>query len=259
MSQEQHDDHYYHTSLLVTGKKKKSVPISELDEDAIPITGYDGYSISPKGIVYKGNQIIKPTAGKGKALRIRLRLPNAITRAYRNLGLATLVAEHFVPNPRKHSNIIFKDRDNRNCCSENIAWVDGETFMYYAGRLQNPGRPKIVLEREDARRRCSDPMLCSYYGSLDEAWLELRWKAADKNLQHVHNWKHFRSECYMYFMDRARRFSLLAKPEGLLVFYMKGLKAKLRKEISSDMPVKYLLRTDESMRDMGRYNQRADW
>ena len=171
-------------------------------------------------------------------------------RKYSWPGLATLIASHFIPNPKNHQYIIFKDRNNQNCVRENIAWVDGETFAWYSGITKNcKGRGKIVLEREHAIKLCSDVYLKEYYKTLDESWLHHCWQEIEKRVTHFY-WNVYRSELYLYFIDRAKRFSITKDPLGLLLGYIKGLKAKLRKEISPDIPYALLVKTDESLREI---------
>lgn len=223
----------------------------QLHPGSVPVTGYPGYFISPDGTVYKGNRIIKPNLKKGKSPKVRLRKES---RQY-TLGLATLLANHFIPNPRRHRYIIFKDRNNNNCTIENIAWVDAQTFIYYCGILA--GRSKVVLQREEAAKVCTCPLLKRYYKTLDTYWLDECWKEIQKRI-HVRDWPQLAAECYLYFIDRVKRFSLLRDPVGLLLFYMKGLRVKLKKEISPNIPVKLLLSTDESLRNRSCNNNYYD-
>jgi len=127
-----------------------------------------------------------------------------------------LLAEHFISNPKNHRHIIFKDRNNHNCIVENIAWVDRQTFMYYAGLTKfQTGRKKVVVDRNEAIRICSDVYLKQYYKTLDEYWLVKGWKQVEAKVK-VADWEHLKSESYMYFIDRAKRFSILKNPVGLI-------------------------------------------
>ncbi len=251
------DYHYfYHASADILGpprpKRKAAEPVW-LDPERIPVEGFEGYFISPNGIVYKRNRIIKPKIKKGKSLKVSLVIPGSVPIVRKHLGLAKLIAQHFISNPKRHEYIIFKDRNNQNCCKENIAWVDGETFIYYCGIYHKPGNGKIVLERKDAIAKCTDPLLRSYYQTLDEYWLLKCWERVEGRLQHVYQWEHMQSDCYLYFLDRAKRFSMLYDPTGMLFFHLKGLKAKLGKEISTDIPYRLLMQTDESLRNIDQY------
>lgn len=165
---------------------------------------------------------------------------------YRYLGLAKLVAGHFIPNPKKFEHVIFKDRNNHNCHADNIAWVDGETFIYYSGIIG--GAQKIVLTREEALKECTDVYLRGYYETLDESWLDDCWIEIERRLKDVYAWDACRSECYLYFLDRAHRYSIVKDPAGMLFLYMKSVKAKIRQEISHDMPNSVVWKNDESLR-----------
>lgn len=178
---------------------------------------------------------------KGKSIKVRIWQHNK----YLFFGLAKLVAEHFIPNPNHYTKVIFKDRDNHNCHADNIAWVDGETFIYYSGIYI--GGKKKVLTREEAIRQCTNIYLRRYYVTLDESWLHECWHELEKKIT-LFNWHNYRSECYMYFIDRARCCSLLGDPLGLILLYVKGVRANFYREISADMPVSLVLKTDECLR-----------
>lgn len=213
-----------------------------IDPARVPLNGFPGYYITPAGVCYKGDKIMKPVVKKGKSLKVRIRQGGCD----QSFGLAKLVAEHFVPKPGKGCRyIVFKDRNCRNCRSDNIAWVDGETFTYYCGI--HIGSKKQVLPREQAIQQCKDMYLRNYYQTLDESWLHECWNALEKKIT-LSDWKNYRSECYLYFFDRAKRFSILGNPLGLMLQYMKGVRAKLDKEISPYMPLDAVLKTDESLR-----------
>ncbi|MFT3703020.1 MAG: HNH endonuclease [Agriterribacter sp.] len=239
-------------------KKTKTVWI---DPERIPVQGFVGYYITPSGTVYKGNRLLKPNIRKGKALIIRLKPTEAGSGEYKCLGLATLVAIHFLPNPRSHVHIIFKDRDHHHCHVDNIAWVDSQTFAYYSGLFKfHTGRRKIVLEREKAIELCTDECLKYYYKTLDEEWLETAWIKIEASLTNLSDWSHHRSECYMYFIDRARRFSIIKSSLGLTISHLKTLRIKQKQEISPDIPFGILLQTDESMRTKsGENGYRSKW
>ncbi|MFT3704781.1 MAG: HNH endonuclease [Agriterribacter sp.] len=232
-----------------------------IDPERIPMQGFEGYFITPSGAVYKWNRLLKPNKRKGKALIIRLKPTETGSGEYKCLGLATLVAIHFLPNPRRHVHIIFKDRDHHNCHVDNIAWVDAQTFAYYSGLFKfHTGRKKIVLEREKAIELCMDEYLRYYYKTLDEEWLETAWRKIDTSLSNLSDWSQYRSECYMYFIDRARRFSIIKSSLGLTISHLKTLRIKQKQEISPDIPFGILLQTDESMRiKSGENGYRSKW
>ncbi len=79
--------------------------------------GYFNCFVTPEGEVYN-NDILKVPIIKGaKAPKVRLQ-ENGIAKEY---GMATLVAQLFVPNPHKHTKVICKDGNNRNCHFNNLA------------------------------------------------------------------------------------------------------------------------------------------
>lgn len=233
-------NHHAESDNLLGPLKPRREP-DWIDPARVPITGFQGYYITPSGIMYKGNRIVKPVIKKNKSIKVRIWQQGR----YKFFGLAKLIAENFIPNPHKRRYIIFKDRNNHNCHVNNIMWVDGETFIYYCGI--HIGGKKIVLPREEAIRRCTDIYLRNYYETLDESWLHDCWAQVEKRIK-LPDWNACRSECYMYFIDRARRFSLLKDPAGLMLAYIKGVRAKIKKEISPYMPVSTVIKTDECLR-----------
>lgn len=214
-----------------------------IDPARVPLNVFAGYYITANGVVYRGNRIIKPVAKKKQSLKIRIR-QGGCDRCF---GLARLVADHFIANPRHCRHIIFKDRNNHNCRAENISWVDGETYIRYCGIHTGP--KKVILAREEAIKSCTDVFLKNYYKTLDENWLHECWEQVEKRMK-LPDWSACKSECYLYFIDRARRFSLLKDPVGLMLTYMRGVRAKIKIEISPDMPAKAVVRTDESLRNL---------
>ncbi len=228
------------------GQKQK--PEVWIDPERVELPDFPGHYISPTGRVYCGDRLIRPNCRGGQASVIRIRINDSV----RWLGLATLVAQHFVPNPRGCKRIIFKDRNNQHCAASNIAWVDQETYTFYS--TAKKGRKKLVIDRHEAIRQCTDEHLKMYYKTLDEYWLHECWKEVEKDIM-VANWEEFRSDCYIYFLDRAQRFSILRKPVGLLALHVRGLREKLRKEISPDIPLRQLISTDESLRFIKDYDR----
>ena len=109
----------------------------------------------------------------------------------------------------------------------------------------------MVLPREEAIRRCNNIYLRTYYETLDESCLQDCWAEVEERIK-LPDWDACRSECYLYFIDRARRFSLLRDPVGLMLVYMRGVRAKIKKEISAYMPVAAVRKTDESLRYLGK-------
>ena len=251
--------------LLGPPKTKKIQEPVWIDPERVAVEGFPDYYISPKGILYKGNKIVKPSLKKGKSPKAKLRLPEWPRGQYKWWGMASLVATYFIPNPRHYKHVIFKDRDNQNCTAENIAWVDGETFVFYSG-MNRPEvqKRRIVLDRYEAAAVCTDFNLKKYYETLDEVWLEQCWAEVEKAMRDFINWKHYRSETYLYFIDRVKRFSITGNAVGLLRVHMKATRKKLQQEISDYLPVGKLMQTDESMRtlkhaDDSRSMHRLNW
>lgn len=234
--------HAANDNLLGPSRPKRKA--EWIDPERVPLQGYPGYFITRAGVVYKKDRIIKPLFRKDKSLIVRIRWGGK----EKFFGLAKLVATHFIPNPQNHQYIIFKDRDNHNCHAHNIAWVDAETFTFYCGIHE--GAKKKVLPREEALRQCTNDYLRAYYETLDETWLEECWAKVEERIT-LPDWDACRSECYLYFIDRARRFTLIKDPVGLMIVYMRGVRAKIRKEISCNMPASVVRKTDESLRFLG--------
>lgn len=224
----------------------KEKPVYYIDPERVPLTGIPGYYITPAGKLYKENgKEVKPNIQGRRAPNVRIRL-NGYTYSF---GLATLVAEQFVPNPRRHKRIIFKDRNNQNCNATNLAWVDEQTFIYYCGLLGKTN--KIQNERNYAIKHCKDPWLRKYYQTQDHYWLHECWKHIDKAI-FMPGWEELKSEAYLYFVDRAQRFSILKQPTLLIASYAKGLRLKQLQEISPEITLSALLRTDETLRNWRR-------
>lgn len=233
--------------LLGTTRKPPKPPVW-LDPERVPVENFPGYFVSPSGLVYHFNRMIKPLLRQGKSLTVKLHPPGALRGYYRTMGLGTLVANHFVPNRRCLKHLIFKDRDRMNCHKDNLAWVDGETWAFYCGLYNyHTGRKKIVLERQEAIAKCTDELLKRYYVTLDESWIQEAWKKIEDQVN-GYDWDQHHSECYMYFVDRAKRFSILRNATGLIIMYMQGRRIEARKEISPDIPLGLLVQTDESLR-----------
>jgi len=237
-------NHHAERDSLLGPPRPKRKP-DWIDPERVRLQGYPGYYITPSGVMYKKDRIIKPVVKKGTSLKVRIRYGGRDSF----FGLAKLVAAHFIPNPKNHRYVIFKDRDNHNCHVSNIAWVDAETFTFYCGI--HVGAKKRVLSREEAIRRCTNIYLRAYYETLDESWLHDCWAEVEERIK-LPDWDACKSDCYMYFIDRARRFSLLKDPVGLMVIYMRGVRAKIRKEISPNMPVAAVRKTDESLRYLSK-------
>ncbi len=161
-------------------------------------------------------------------------------------SLANLVANHFVNKPDGCNKLIFKDRNSLNIIPSNIAWVDNETFSLYCNC--HSYRSKLNFSREYAIKHSSDDILCDFYKTLNISilnsyWLELRKHFFFRNFKEVENM------CYEYFIDRAKRFSILGSPKGLIILYSGWCRRLLKQDVTRhDIPRKILLQTDETLR-----------
>jgi hypothetical protein len=222
----------------------------ELKVSEVP--GFPGYFIRSDGKAFFRDgkeKIISCKNGRSAKLVIRVNY-----KMY-TLGFATLIAEAFIPNPWKHTRVIFKDRNHHNCHKSNIAWVDNETYNYYCtlGKRGNfKGRPKIYIKREEAIKVCTDQNLKSYYNTLDEHWMNMAWREIDNKLSELYYWREVKTETYLYFIDRVKRFSVLGTPKSLMYIFAKWQHIKQRKTISPYIPVRTILQLDESLRMIER-------
>lgn len=215
------------------------------------IPGFPGYEIKYDGRVFKYGKEKIVSCKKGRSAKVVI----MVNHKMYTLGLATLIADAFIPNPFKFTRIIFKNRNHHNCHADNIAWVDDETYFYYCCKgVIKRGRPKIFIERNEAIRLCSDENLRNYYISLDELWLQEAWNEIEKDFSQFDYWPEVKTEIYLYFIERCKRFSILHKPTAILYYRMRGEYLNQKKEISCRLPLKKLLQTDESLRIIGREN-----
>jgi len=236
--------HNLHPGLSMDIKAPPPKPPVFIDPGRVPVDDAPGYFISPAGLLYKGNKLLKVNLKQGRAPIVQLRCAYA-AGGYRYLGLATLLASHFIPNPRRHKYIIFKDRNHHNCTLGNIAWVDAQTYMLYC--VKQLGGKKIQGTREEAIGRCTEEHLLMYYKTGDESWLHHYWEQLEKRVRR-RDWNEYRAECYLYFIDRARRFSLYHDPIGLMMLHCRKLRSQAYRQMSGHIPVRKLLQTDECLR-----------
>lgn len=223
--------------------KHKAPP--EVDPSRIPMHDMPGYFITLTGLVYKEDRLLKIGRSKGKSPRVRMQC-NANKCGRLNRALGFLLAEHFIPNPRNHQHIIYKDRNHNNCTVDNIAWVDAETFILYC--IKNRGGKKLQNTKEEAIIKCTEENLLMYYKTGDESWLHTYWEQLEKRAD-LPYWDEYRGEMYLYFIDRAQRFTLYQDPFRLLMRHCSFVHMHRWKEQSAYLPVKALLQTDESLRN----------
>lgn len=218
----------------------------------VEVPGFPGYFIRSDGKAFFADgkeKIISRKKGRSAKLVIRINY-----KMY-TFGFATLIAEAFIPNPWKHTRIIFKDRNHHHCDKTNIAWVDDETYFYYCTQGKpgyRKGRPKIYVDRNEAIKLCTDDNLRNYYTTLNESWIEAAWGEVDKGLSELYYWKQVKSEVYLYFVDRTKRFSILGAPRSLMYIFAKYQHINQRKTISPSIPVKSILHIDESLRTINK-------
>jgi hypothetical protein len=112
-----------------------------------PIPGYPGYTIAREGIIYYKGQMKILLRKPGRAVKVRIR-QGGITK---ELGVATLLAQAFLPNPHHYSRIIFKDGNKHNCTLDNIQWVSNREFVrrnLFPGKSLDikakPCKPRVV-------------------------------------------------------------------------------------------------------------------
>lgn len=208
------------------------------------VPGFPRYTFTPDGRVFKDGVEKTVSCKKGRSAKVVIRH----RRKMYTFGLAKLIAVAFIPNPRKYKRIIFKDRDHHNCNKDNIAWVDEVTFFFYCYPTRK--HRLIVNTPEYAIENAKDHIMLQYYKTRDEYWLEEAWKDINKRYSTFSFWPKIMSACYIHFMDRARRFSIMGNPAGLLWYYAKAEIIKLKKEISPNLPYEKLMQTDESLRDI---------
>ena len=192
----------------------------------VTIKEFPDYSITSCGKVYKGNKQISTypvDRGNGK-LYIRVNFCIGGGKAIRR-NVATLIATHFIDNPKKHRNLIFKDRNPLNVNVNNLMWLDNNNYRTYCGLHKftttiNGNR----LDAANRQNKCLD--LRNYYITLDEKYLhKSRLKIEDELFK---NFEHKLPEMEKYFYDRAKRFSIYGCPKGLVIMYSKGIKNKIQ-------------------------------
>jgi hypothetical protein len=216
----------------------------------VQIPGFPDYSFNELGELFKNGE---PKKVSYKRRGRRKSSPQVIIRLHGkcyNFGLAKLIADEFIPNPHDYQYIIFKDGNSHNCQKQNIAWVDSEVYMYYCTRGKR--KPKIINERTFAIENCTDFNLRNYYLTLDGEWLHEAWKKVEDDFSKFKFWRAVAGEAYIKFIERAKRFSIWSKPEGIVWFIAKGERVNLEKTISPYWPIDRLIQVDESLRVIGQ-------
>lgn len=93
------------------------------------IAGYEGlYAITDDGKVwsYKNNMFLKPFLARGY-FKVRL----CKNGANKQLLIHRLVAEAFLPNPKKLPQINHIDENKKNNCVDNLEWCDAKYNINY--------------------------------------------------------------------------------------------------------------------------------
>lgn len=93
------------------------------------IAGYEGlYAITDDGKVwsYKNNMFLKPFLARGY-FRVRL----CKNGANKQILIHRLVAEAFLPNPKKLPQINHIDENKKNNCVDNLEWCDAKYNINY--------------------------------------------------------------------------------------------------------------------------------
>jgi hypothetical protein len=175
------------------------------------------YTVDKMGNVYDSKKNLVPIRTRvGKSGR-----PQLIISTNR-LALAAMVAAEHVPNPHGYTKTIFKDNDPTNCKASNLVYVSNEIFALNI-KVRNPdtcplgrGRKKIEFTKEEAYIKAKDLDLKHYYKTKDEKLLERIWFKIDASIT-LKDWKHVSTECYLYFIDRCRRNSMLGNPYAFVI------------------------------------------
>lgn len=220
----------------------------QCDAEIASVPGFSNYTFTSDGKVFKDGVPKVVSCKRGRSAKVIIRLHYKMY----TLGLARLIAEHFIPNPWNYKRVIFKDRNHHNCTKDNIAWVDEEVYFFYCCPTQNRGRKKIIHTQEFAIENAKDDEVRQYYITLDEFWVNEIWKRIDDDLSKFYFWRQVSSEVYLHFIDRINRFSILGNPAALMWYYARGELIKLKKQISPNIPMKKLWQTDESLRNVSQ-------
>lgn len=99
------------------------------------IPGFDGYSITPDGIVYHGAKRIKTYIVKSGTPIVRLKKDSK----YETMSVGKLIAITFLPAKKSDTDMIaYRDGNNTNYSLDNIYWTTRhEAFSnYYRGKTR---------------------------------------------------------------------------------------------------------------------------
>ena len=141
----------------------------------------------------------------------------------KKIGVASIIANKYVKNPKGLPRLIFKDNNPLNCASDNLCWVSNEIF-YLNTKVKHPEKcpmgkgMKPMCERvEVAISKAKDADIKRYYETKDERILHEVWNRVNSEIK-LYNWHLVSSECYLYFIDRCQRNSFFGNPIAYFTF-----------------------------------------
>jgi hypothetical protein len=181
---------------------------------------YPFYYVSKRGEVWREDGIkkiiqtrISPKTGR-KQLRVSIN--------NNSIGLATIIATQFVPQPNGCNRVYFKDNDPTNCNADNLCWLNEKMFSL-ATVIKTPHSPlgKVKNTKKYGEAKVSATtvkceFLKKYYLSGNEKYLQQCWDNIDAQMT-MQGWNEVKSECYIYFMDRCKRKSLTGNPVAYII------------------------------------------
>jgi hypothetical protein len=203
----------YNDALILIKEYRKQKTI--VPPYAVKSCLYPNYFISKRGEVWKET---------GYKVNVRVKQNNKTGRKQlvvsinnNSIGLATIIATQFVKQPNGYNRIHFKDNDPTNCSAENLCWLNNE-LTYISTKLKHPdtcpmgkGMKKIFGNANISATKVKCDYLKKYYLSGNEKYLQQCWNNIDNQMT-FKGWNEVKSECYIYFIDRCKRFSLTGNP-----------------------------------------------
>lgn len=114
----------------------------------LPIEGFDGYFVSANGMVWSQRQTgrwLIPTKTKHGYLTVGLRASNKPVRKL----VHRLVAQAWVPNPKRLPQVNHKDEDKTNNRASNLEWCTAEYNSNYGTRNKRIRKPVINLDTNE--------------------------------------------------------------------------------------------------------------
>lgn len=115
--------------------------------DAVPIVGFESYSVDKKGNVYnRYGKRLRPELSRKGYLRVSLSNKSVKHKKYL---VHRLVAEAFIPNPKGLPQVNHKDENKQNNCIENLEWVTALENLNYSNVIDKASKAK------ERKVRCS--------------------------------------------------------------------------------------------------------